>query len=176
MSKWKSNSANASILAVSVCLGMVFIMCAIFEYMQMLIITTGIRNAVESAVVSAVNANYDEAYSQLREGYSGSYLYADDGFRESIDTWNIYTRLDELLALTETGGKHIKYKADSVIEYSISNLRLDFENAGLAQGNSIKNLNATAYVDVEIPVRYGGRELVPIRYTMRIKASYIPKF
>ena len=69
----------------------------------MLIITTGIRNAVESAAVSTVVANYDETYSQLREGYSGGYIYQDTAFVESLDTGNIYARLDTLLALTDDG-------------------------------------------------------------------------
>lgn len=90
-------------------------------------------------------------------------------------TGNVYARLNELLALTEESGKYTKY-AGSVKEYSISNMRIEFENAEFAQGNAEKNLNGTVYIDVEIPVRFGGRELVPIQFTMRVKASYIPKF
>ena len=70
-----NNKGNATVLSVAICLAIILVMCVIFEYMQMLIITTGIRNAVESATVSTVVANYDEAYSQLREGYSGGFVY-----------------------------------------------------------------------------------------------------
>ena len=170
-----NNKGNATIIAVSVCMSLILIMCVIFEYMQMLIISNGIRNAVQSAVISTVVANYDDSYSQLREGYSGGFTYIDTNFSETIDTWNVYARLDELLALDEVGNEHIKY-AGTQKEYSISNLYIETENADFAQGNSIKNLNATVYIDVEIPVRFGGRELIPIRYTMKVKASYIPKF
>ena len=72
-----NNKGNATVLSVAICLAIILVMCVIFEYMQMLIITTGIRNAVESATVSTVVANYDEAYSQLREGYSGGFVYQD---------------------------------------------------------------------------------------------------
>ena len=170
-----NNKGNATILAAAICMSLILIMCVIFEYMQMLIISSGIKNAVQSAVVSAVAANYDEAYSQLREGYSGGYTYVDDTFAETVDTGNVYARLDELLALTEEGGVHTKYNGTAK-EYSVSNLQLEFENTDFAQGNAVKNLNGTVYMDVEIPVRFGGRELVPIRYTMRVKASYMPKF
>ena len=140
-----NNKGNATVLAVAVCMSLILIMCVIFEYIQMLVICNGIKNAVQSATVSVVVANYDDAYSQLREGYSGGYTYIDSAFTETIDTGNIYARLDELLALTEDGDKHTKY-------------------------------NGTVMVDVEIPVRFGGRELVPIQFTMKVKAEYVPKF
>ena len=72
-----NNKGNATVLSVAICLAIILVMCVIFEYMQMLIITTGIRNAVESATVSTVVANYDETYSQLREGYSGGFIYQE---------------------------------------------------------------------------------------------------
>ena len=105
-----NNKGNATVLSVAICLAIILVMCVIFEYMQMLIITTGIRNAVESATVSTVVANYDETYSQLREGYSGGFIYQDTAFIETIDTGNVYTRLDSLLALSESGDEHIKYR------------------------------------------------------------------
>lgn len=171
----KNNKGNATILAVVICMSLLLVMCVIFEYMQMLIINSGIRNAVQSAVVSSVVANYDETYSQLREGYSGGYAYMDNDFVETVDTGNVYARLDELLALTEEGRVHTKHNGTAK-EYSISNMRIEFENTDFAQGDAVKNLNGTVYIDVEIPVRFGGRELTPIRYTMRVKASYLPKF
>ena len=60
--------------------------------------------------------------------------------------------------------------------YSISNMRIEFENTEFAQGDAEKNLNGTVYIDVEIPVRFGGREYVPIQFTMKVKAEYMPKF
>lgn len=170
-----NNKGNAAVLTVAVCMSLILIMCVIFEYIQMLVICNGIKNAVQSATVSVVVANYDDAYSQLREGYSGGYTYIDSAFTETIDTGNIYARLDELLALTEEVDKHTKYNG-TVKEFSISNLVLDFENTDFAQGDALKNLNGTVMVDVEIPVRFGGRELVPIQFTMKVKAEYVPKF
>ena len=85
-----NNKGNATVLSVAICLAIILVMCVIFEYMQMLIITTGIRNAVESATVSTVVANYDETYSQLREGYSGGFIYQDTAFIETIDTGNVF--------------------------------------------------------------------------------------
>ena len=77
--------------------------------------------------------------------------------------------------MTEEGDKHTKYNG-TVKEFSISNLALDFENTDFAQGDALKNLNGTVMVDVEIPVRFGGRELSPIQFTMKVKAEFVPKF
>ena len=176
MKQLKDNRGNATIMAVSTSLAIVLIMCAVIEYMQMLIITSGIRDAVQSAVVSAVTANYNEAYSQLREGYSGGYQYSDTGFVESIDAGDIYGRLDGLLGLKQEGEQHIKYTPIGQREYTISDLQLDFENTSLAQNHADKNLNTAVRICVTIPIRYGGRELMPLRLDMQVRASYTPKF
>ena len=172
----RNNRGSTTVLAVVICLSIILIMCVIFEYMQMVIITTGIRNAVQSAAISAVTANYDEAYSQLREGYSGGYIYGDTGFAESIDAGDIYGRLDGLLGLTQEGEQHVKYTPAGVREYTITDMQIEFENPLLAQGNAEQNLNAAVHIRVEIPVRYGGKELLPIKLNMKIQASYMPKF
>ena len=171
-----NNKGNATVLSVAICLAIILVMCVIFEYMQMLIITTGIRNAVESATVSTVVANYDETYSQLREGYSGGFIYQDDAFKESMDTGNVYARLGTLLALTESGDEYIKYRGDGTVEYSISDMRIEMENTSYAQGNSNRNMNATVYLDVKIPIRYSGREVATLTPTLKVRASYMPKF
>ena len=170
------NKGSATVWAVVICLAIVFIMCVISEYMRISIITTGLRDAVQSAVVSTVTANYDETYSQLREGYSGGYLYSDTGFIESIDVGDIYGRLDNLLGLTQEGKKYVKYTASGQREYTISDLRIEFENTALAQGNADKNLYATVWIYITIPIRYGGRELLPLNLTLQTQAAYVPKF
>ena len=166
---------NATLFAAAICLAIIMIMCAASEYMRVLIISDGIKSSLKSAALSCVVGNYDETYSQLREGYSGGYVYSDAGFSESMDEGNVYARLDELLALREVGDEHIKYAGERV-EYSISGVRVEMENADFAQGNADKNLSVTAYADVTIPIGFGGRELMPIRYTIRVKAEYMPKF
>ena len=114
MKKLKDNTGNAAVFSAVICLAIVFIASAVFEFMQLMIITSGIRNAVESACISVITANYDETYSQLREGYSGAYMYKDSGFEETIDTGNVYAELDGLLGLSVEGNKHIKYKSDNI--------------------------------------------------------------
>ena len=45
----------------------------------------GIKDAMESAVVSVVNDNYNEVYHGVREGYAAGYEPDDTGFTASVD-------------------------------------------------------------------------------------------
>lgn len=169
-------TASAAITSVSICLAIAMITSVVFEYMRLVIISNGVKDAVRSAVVSSVVSNYDDAYSQLREGYSGGYVYSDEGFTESIDTGNVMNRLDDILALSDEGGKHTKYTDSGDSEYSISNLRIQYENTSFAQGNADRNLKATVYLDIEMSMHFAGRELPPVKYTIKVMAEYMPKF
>lgn len=172
MKKKASSAVSAAVISIVI----VMIMSVIFEYMKLLIISNGVKDAVQSAVVSSVVSNYDDAYSQLREGYSGGYVYTDTGFDESIDTGDVMERLDMLLGLSDEGTKHTKYTESGYAEYSLSNLRVQYENTTLAQGNADKNLNITAFVDIEMKMHFSGHELPPVKYTIKVMAEYMPKF
>lgn len=176
MKKLKDNTGSTAVFSAVICLAIVFVASAVFEFMQLMIITSGIRNAVESACISVITANYDETYSQLREGYSGAYMYKDSGFEETIDTGNVCAELDGLLGLSVEGNKHIKYKSDHIKEFAVSDMQIVMENTELAQSDADKNLNAIITLKVEVPVRYGGRELLPLEINMKVKAAYTPKF
>ena len=55
-------------------------------------------------------------------------------------------------------------------------MQIVMENTELAQSDTNKNLNAIITLKVEVPVRYGGRELLPLELNMKVKAAYTPKF
>ncbi len=74
-----------------------------------MIIAQGVRDAVQDAVISTVNDNYDYVYHGVREGYSGGYQPIADDFEESLDYGgDIYNRLDAILGLRQSGGYHRK--------------------------------------------------------------------
>jgi uncharacterized membrane protein len=67
MQRLNNNRGSAMPFAIAITLSVLFIMCGTFEYMKLLIITAGIRNAVQSAVIAVVVENYDNTYSALRK-------------------------------------------------------------------------------------------------------------
>ena len=65
---WKDNNGSMVPLAVAVTIVMLLIILGISEYMRLVITAAGIKDAMESAVVSTVNDNYNEVYHSVREG------------------------------------------------------------------------------------------------------------
>ena len=57
-------------VAVAATIAMLFIILGVSEYMRLVITAAGIKDAMESAVVSVVNDNYNEVYHGVREGYA----------------------------------------------------------------------------------------------------------
>ena len=96
-------------LIIAIVLVLVMLMCCISEYFRLLIVAQGVRDAVQEAVISTVNDNYDDVYHGVREGYSGAYQPLAGDFEESLDYGDIYGRLDDILGLTYRGGYHTQY-------------------------------------------------------------------
>ena len=89
--------------AVAAAIAMLFIILGVSEYMRLVITAAGIKDAMESAVVSVVNDNYNEVYHGVREGYAAGYEPDDTGFTASVDHGDIYGRMCFLLGLEEDG-------------------------------------------------------------------------
>lgn len=164
-------------LIVAVTLALVIIFCGISEYIRLVIIAQGVRDAVQSSVISTVNDNYDDVYHGVREGYSGAYQSFAGEFEESLDYGDIYGRLDDLMDLRYAGGYHVKYAGDDE-EFRLSGLSVDLNNMPLAPGspNNANGFLADAAILLEVPVSFGGKTLPPMRINLRVQAKYMPLF
>ena len=96
-------------VAVAAAIAMLFIILGVSEYMRLVITAAGIKDAMESAVVSVVNDNYNEVYHGVREGYAAGYEPDDTGFAASVDHGDIYGRMCFLLGLEEDGNSYVRY-------------------------------------------------------------------
>lgn len=172
------NKSGASFpLIVAVTLALVIILCGISEYMRLMIIASGVRDAVQSAVISTVNDNYDNVYHGVREGYAAGYKTNDSSWKESLDYGDIYDRLDNNLGLQEENSCHVKYTGQTV-EYTLSNLSVNIQNAPLAPSNT-KNTRiflADAAIKLEVPVSFAGKFLPPMSINLKVQARYMPLF
>lgn len=173
----KSNKGSAFPLTIAVTLAILLLLCAASEGIRLMIIAQGVRDAVQSAVISTVNDSYDNVYHGVREGYSGAYQLSADDFEKSLDYGNIYGRLDNLLELQQENGYHVKY-AGNETEFQLSNLSVHLRNMPLAPSDP-DNANgylADAVIRLEVPVRYGGNILPPMTIYLRVQAKYMPLF
>ncbi|MDL2294714.1 hypothetical protein LJC60_08855 [Ruminococcaceae bacterium OttesenSCG-928-D13] len=164
-------------LIVAITLALVIIFAGISEYLRLLIIAQGVRDAVQSSAISAVTENYDDVYHGVREGYSGAYQPMAEDFEESLDYGDIYRRLDNHLGLSRSGGYHQKLTDSGELEYRVWGLDVDISNAPFAAGDvSGDRFIIDCTIELEVPVRFGGEMLPPMRITVKTSAGYTPKF
>ena len=102
----RDKSGNSTPTIIALILGLLFLICAVSEFSRLMIITQGVRDGLQQAVISVATTNYDETYRALREGYSGGYRLAEGRWVEDLDYDDVYYRLDNFIVLrgvTEDG-------------------------------------------------------------------------
>jgi len=173
----QSKKAMSYPLALCIALSIVIISCGAFEYMRLMLVAQGVRDGVQSAIISVATENYDDVYAALREGYSGGYVYGGSGFDEQLDLGDVYGRLDGVLGLRREGVYHVKYIVDAM-EYRVSNLNVVVINAPFAPSDrdAAQKFLAEATIVLEVPLSFGWSSLPPMKITLNCKAGYTPKF
>ena len=173
----RDRKGNGFPLDIAITLALVIIFCGISEYIRLLIIAQGVRDAVQTAVISTVNDNYDDVYHGVREGYSGGYYTEGYEFEEAVDTGDVYYHLDETLGTRSENGTRIKY-AGGVLEYRITGLDVEIRNAPLAPSDpqNAQRFEADAEIWLEVPVRFAGKTLPAMKMKLKVQAGYIEIF
>lgn len=171
----RDTSGDGFPLTAAVTLVLLMVLLIIIQYARLMVTAYGIRDALQEAVISTVNDNYADVYHAVREGYAAGYQPTGVGFEESLQYGDIYGRLDALLGLHQDGEDHVRIAEDGSVEYRIQNLQVHVRNNGLASGVTT-NFEATATIDLEVPIRFIQRILPNMRIRIRTKAAYTPKF
>lgn len=173
----RNTSGNSAPLTLAIILAVILLSCAVFEYMRLMVIATGIRDAVQSAMIGAATENWDDAYNGLREGYSGGYALSGSDWVVSLDTGDVYSRLERTLGVYRENGKYVKYTGPD-LEYALSGLSVSIQNAPFAPSNagSGPQLSVTGTMNVEVPLSFGWGYLPPLKITMKLKGGFTPRF
>lgn len=171
---WKDKSGSMFPLAVAVTIGMLLIILGVSEYMRLVITAAGIKDAMESAVISTVNDNYAEVYHGVREGYAAGYEPDGEGFVAVVDYGDIYGRLCFLLGLEEDGNGYVRINNGGEREYRLSGLRVDIPNTALASPGG--TYYADARITMEVPVRFAGKIVSNLSINLKVRAAYKEKF
>lgn len=171
------NKAASFPFIIAITLSLVIIFCGISEYFRLMIVAQGVRDAVQTAVISTVNDNYDDVYHGVREGYSGAYQPIAEAFEESLDYGDIYDRLDNILGMSYRNGYREKRTVDNKLEFRIWGLDVDIRNASFASGDQrTARFEADSTILLEVPVSFGGKLLPPMRIKVKTSAGYTPRF
>lgn len=171
---WKDHTGSTAPLTVAVTIAMLLIILGISEYMRLVITAAGVKDAMESAIISTVNDNYAEVYHSVREGYAAGYEPDGDGFAASVDYGDIYGRLCFLLGLEEDGDGYVRYNNGGEKEYTLSNLQVSIPNTALASPGG--TYYADAVIRLEVPVRFAGRIVTHMTINVKVRAAYREKF
>lgn len=174
---WQNRSGSGFPLTVAIVLGVLIVSCAVYEYLRLTIITAGVRDAVQSAIISVATENYSNVYPGLRQSYSGGFSRSLNKWAEQISTGDIYSQLAETLGLVEESEQYVKRTANQ-FEYSLSRLTVTILNAPFAPNdpNSIRQFTAQAKVHIKVPLSFGWGHLPPMEADLPIQAVYRPRF
>lgn len=170
----KDRKGNIMPLVVAVTICMLIIILGITEYMRLVITAAGIKDAMESAVISTVNDNYNEVYHSVREGYDAGYEPDGESFAPSVDYGDIYSRMCFLLGLEEDGDGYVRINNGGEREYRLSNLSVSIPNTALGAGGG--SYYADASIRLEVPVRFAGKIITNMTINLKVRAAYTEKF
>jgi len=170
----KDRKGNMMPLVVAVTICMLIIILGVAEYMRLVITAAGIKDAMESAVISTVNDNYNEVYHSVREGYAAGYEPDGESFSASVDYGDIYSRMCFLLGLEEDGAGYVRINNGGEMEYCLSNLSVSIPNTALGAGGS--SYYADASIRLEVPVRFAGKIITNMSINLKVRAAYTEKF
>lgn len=164
-------------LVIAIVLVLLMVMCGAAEFFRLNIIASGVKEAMQDAIIGTVNDNYANVYHGVREGYSGGYLATGEGFEYAVDTGDIYFQMDMILGTTEEGSAHVKY-TEGVVEYRLSGLSVSARNAPLAPSDprNAQRFEADAAIDLEVPVRFAGKVFPAMKVRLKVQAGYIEVF
>lgn len=171
----KKGYTSAPLVVVIALAGMMFFV-VLWQIIRLITISAGVKDAVQSAVIATSVGNYSNVYDGVREGYSGGYRYSGNSWRAAISTGDVYGRLDQLLGLRSSGGKHVKINSDGT-EYAVYGLSVNVDNAQFAPtSGDIPQFSATSYITLEVPLSFCGDVLPPMKIRLCVKSKYTPKF
>ena len=171
---FKDRKGNMMPLTVAVTLGMFLVLLGISEYMRLVLTAAGVKDAMESAIISTVNDNYNEVYHSVREGYAAGYEPYGESFVSSVDYGDIYSRLCFLLGLEEDGDGYVRMGNDGETEYRLSELSVSIPNTALGGGGGA--YYADASIKLQVPVRFAGRLVTDMSIIIKNRAVYREKF
>ena len=168
----KSQDGNSALFAVVLVLALALLFSVVSEYLRLQIIASGVRDALESSVISVATENYADVYNGLREGYSGGYaLSRSDRWEEQFTTGDVMANLSQTLGLVDG----VKYAGD-VLEYRLSDLDIQVLNTPFAPGGNAVRFESEAKITLDVPFSFGWEHLPPLRMRLKVRAGYTPKF
>lgn len=175
MKLWKDKHGSIHIQSIALLLVLMLIALVGVESMRLMLITKGVRDALETAAAAAATDNWNELYSGLREGHTGGYTAEGAPLYEQKE---LFSYLERRLGVKKQSGVYRKANGSGKVEYELS----AFSSRPVLTPRAPSDRFA-AYFSVAtqatltIPMDFGNIfGLPPFRVTLRVLARYTPKF
>lgn len=168
-----NETGNITPLAVALVIAMLLLMLVIAEWLRLVIMASGVKDAFEEAIISVVTENYNETYHCVREGYAGGYEPTGSGFYESVDVGDVRGRLSRLLGLKTSGANLVK-EEEAREEYRIGEIAVTVKNTHLRSGG--EKFSADGELMLSLPVWFNGRKVFTIPIRLKVRALMREKF
>lgn len=164
------------IWALIIFLSLLLLLTGIWEVTRVAIVYIGVRDAVESAIITTATSNAYNTYNGVREGNSGAYTPdGSGGWSKTVTTADVVYKLRTLLNLKYQGGGYVHMKKDGKsFEYKISDINVEAEITPL--GNNVQQSTYHTTCIVEVPFDFGFGYLPNMRIRMRYQSTYVPRF
>ncbi|MDY0277822.1 MAG: hypothetical protein RBQ97_07035 [Acholeplasma sp.] len=164
--KLREKRASVLPLAIALILSFFIIFASVSEYLRLKLIVSGVKEAIQSSVISVSIENYSNVYGSSREGYSGGYEYIDneEDWEETIETRDVYEKLNVLLDL------------ENKKQYILSDLNVKIINTPFAPNSNEDVFEADTYASLEVPLSFGWEHLPSLKIKLKVKSEYMAKF
>jgi hypothetical protein len=173
---FKDNSGSAAILSLIILLIMLMFFTVTIEYLRIKTIAKGIRDCLESSVISVVIQNWDNNYEALREGYSGGYSLDENSnnWVVDIDEGAVFNNLGNALGLSSGGNLYYKFTGNG-IEYYLYDLDVNVTNSKF-RGDGNDEFKASAEIILKVPLKFGWGHVPNLEVPLKLNAKFTPKF
>lgn len=177
-----TKGAGGEIYTVIFFLAFFIIALFVIEYVRALIIVQGVRDAAQTAIITAATENWDDTYKGRRDGYSGAWhkSFSQEeaaAFTERIDRQDIATIMNGIIGSSSVGNFNQKVTGDGSVEFRYRITNMVWEHQTLRPGSPLsKHFQATVTINIQIPWGFNWTARTPIDLNIRVKAIYVPKF
>ncbi|GHV18552.1 hypothetical protein FACS189425_07540 [Clostridia bacterium] len=161
----KDRRGSMQILAVVALMVTLILFTGIREAYRLSLVSEGLRDALQNAVVQVATSNYNGTYQGQRQGYSGGYDKADPAaaWTEALNRGDVRNALNTLLVAGN--------------DYTIDSVDVTAANATFARtAGNISRVEIAATMTVQLYYHAGNLASVPITLNIRVRSGYTQKF
>lgn len=138
--------------AAAAVLSMMIVFSLAYQYGRVLLISSGVKNEIKNAAITAITDNYYPSFNGMREGNSGAYALSGGSFKSTLNEGNIKQYLCINHQLTASGSVLQKNEDDGSLQFSISDINVSYKNGSLASNKD--KLKTTVFYTINIPVKF----------------------